>query len=169
MFISYSMFKSVIQEAIEDELEEQIEEMQGMPEFKTVDAFIEMKLDNDDLAYSFIELQALARNTSKSRLKDKRVTEASPEDISAVRNTLEKEMGFKYVGRQPVKQTRGFKSNSHGTSPWAGTGGGGSGFGSDFHGSTFTSFGGGPGAIGGGYKWDANDPKNLGMGAKRKK
>lgn len=162
-------FPHRIVEALDDDDEEAIAELMKQPEFKDIDAFIANKLDNDEFDYGFLELQALARNAARKRTHDKRVTNASKEDIDGVRKALEGGMGFQYVAREPIKRTRGHLSNSHGTHPFAGSGGGGSGFGSDRSGTTFTSFGGGPGAIGGGYEWDAADPKNLSMGSKRKK
>ena len=60
-------------------------------------------------------------------------------------------------------------SSAHGTSPYAGFGGGGSGMGSGREGPVGFGIGGGPGAIGSGQKWDANDPKNLRMGLGKRK
>lgn len=156
-------------ESQENETHEEIEELRTTPEFKDVDSFSAMKLDNDEFSYNFTELQALARNAAAKRTGNKGVTMPSQQDIASVRAALEGAMGFKYVPRPPVKDVRGARSNAHGTHPFAGSGGGGSGFGSDRGGGTFTSFGGGPGAVGGDYEWKADDPKNLGMGAKRKK
>ena len=170
MKLTIAAFKVLIKEALEKNVDDEVEELRTLPEYADVDSFATFKLENDDYEFSVVELHALARNITQSRMKGKRHIEtASPSDVAAVRQTLEKEMGFKYVVRSNLKQTRGFTSPAHGTNRWAGMGGGGSGFGSDFGGSTFTSFGGGPGAMGGGYDWDANDPKNLGMGAKKKR
>lgn len=168
MKLTISRLKHIIAEVLEGSAEEEISMLQNQPEFQDLDSFIASKLDNDELSYEFTELQALARNLARHRLKDRRVGEALPTDIANVRDTLEKQMGFKYIPRTPVKNVRGIRSNAHGTHPFAGSGGGGSGFGSDFNGSTFTGYGGGPGAIGGGYSWDPNDPRNLGMSAKRR-
>lgn len=77
-------------------------------------------------------------------------------------------IGLKFVPREPVKFVRGSMSSAHGSHPFAGSGGGGSGFSSDRSGPGFTSYGGGPGAVGGGYEWRADDPRNLSMGSKRK-
>jgi curved DNA-binding protein CbpA len=156
-------------EAQENETQDEIEELRHTPEFRDTDAFVAMKLDNDEFSYTFVELQALARNATAQRTGNRDVTVPSQTDVTRVRATLEGEIGFKYVPRQPIKDVRGARSNAHGTHPFAGSGGGGSGFGSDFNGGTFTSFGGGPGAVGGGYEWKADDPRNLGMSAKRKK
>jgi hypothetical protein len=161
--------RSIIAEEIETALDDQIEELRGEPEFASIDSFIESKIDDDVFDYNFLELHALARNITQRKLgKNVDVTEAAPSDINHVKTTLS-DMGFTFIGRKPVKNVRGFNSPSHGTHPFAGSGGGGSGFGSDFGGTTFTSYGGGPGALGGGYDWDPNDSKNLSMGSKRRR
>jgi curved DNA-binding protein CbpA len=163
--------KPSYKDTVESDTEETIGEMQAEPEFKNIDAFVEFKLSNDEYEYSFLELQALARNITIKRLNDPRITVPGRHDIDKVRNALENEIGFKYNARQPIKTVRGMSSPSHGTNRFAGMGGGGSGFGNNefFGGDGFTSFGGGAGAIGGKYEWDPNDPKNLAMGTKRKK
>jgi len=156
-------------EAMSGEVEDEIDELRQSPEFKSVDDFMAMKLDDDDFVYNFMELQALARNLAAQRTGDRRVTVPSPTDVAAVRKTLEDEFGFKYVPREPARDVRGSSSNSHGTHPFAGSGGGGSGFSSDREGGGgFTAFGGGPGALGGGYAWDPKDKKNLPMGSRRR-
>lgn len=156
-------------EAMSSDVEDEIAEMQRSPEFSSVDAFMNMKLDDEQYVYNFMELQALARNLAAQRTGDRRVTAPSPADIAAVRKELEGGVGFKYVPREPARDVRGSSSNSHGTHPFAGAGGGGSGFSSDREGGGgFTAFGGGPGALGGGYTWDPNDKKNLPMGSRRR-
>jgi len=160
--------KRIIHEALEEDLDDKIEAIRKEPNFSSVSAFMSAKFDDDDYEYDFIELQTLARNATSKRKGIKLISMASDVDIAAIKKELN-DMGFKFIGRQPSKKVRGFTSNAHGTHPFAGSGGGGSGFGSDFAGSTHTAFGGGPGAIGGGYTWDPNDKKNLPMGAKRKK
>ena len=156
-------------EARSNDTQDRIGAMQEEPEFRDADAFAAYKLDNDDFEYSFEELQALARNATARRTGNSDISMASPQDVASVRAALEGEMGFKYIARQPVKDVRGVQSSAHGTHPFAGAGGGGSGFGSDLGGGTFTSFGGGPGAVGGDYAWNPDDPKNLPMGAKKKR
>ncbi len=152
----------------EGDAQAQIDDLRDRPGFEDLDSFMTMKLDDDDLSYDFIELQALARNAASERV-GKRTNGADQVDIDKVRRVLDKEMGFKFIPRKPIKDVRGTQSGSHGTSPFAGMGGGGSGFGSDREGGNFTSFGGGPGAIGGKYDWDPNDKKNLPMGATKRK
>jgi hypothetical protein len=72
------------------------------------------------------------------------------------------EFGFEFKPRQVMKLPRSGK-NSHGTHPFAGMGGGGSGFGID------GSVGGkGPGNMGGKYDWNPDEKKNLPMGAARR-
>jgi hypothetical protein len=158
-----------MREGLEPEVDAHVEELRHEPEYRDTDAFTAHKLENDEFTYGFADLQALARNAAQRRTGDPRTATASEQDIKAIRQALEADVGFKYVAREPVKRTRGHLSNAHGTHPFAGAGGGGSGFGSDFGGTSFTSFGGGPGAVGGDYAWDPNDPKNLSMGTKRKK
>ncbi len=148
--------------------EAEIEALMSEPEFKTLDAFVNHKLDNDDYTFSAVELQALTRNAESTRI-GQRANVASQQAITTLKQELTADFGFKFVPRTPVKFVRGSMSPGHGTHPFASSGGGGSGFGSDFTGGTFTSFGGGPGAMGGGYTWDKDDPKNLPMGSKRVK
>ena len=163
------IIRSIIHETIEESIDDQIEDMRAHPEFKSLNAFIEAKLNDDVFDYDFMELHALGRNITQLKMgKKMTISEASPGILDQIKTSL-KDMGFTFVGRQPVKKTRGFKSSAHGTHPFAGSGGGGSGFGSDFGGTTFTSFGGGAGAVGGGYSWNADDKKNLPMGSKRKR
>ena len=149
-------------EAFEDEVEALMDE----PEFRSIEAFVNHKLDNDEYAFTATELQALARNAESKRI-GQRATMASPQATKALRNELTSDFGFSFSPREPVKFARGSMASGHGTHPFAGSGGGGSGFGSGLDGPSFTSFGGGPGAIGGGYAWDKDDPKNLSMGSKR--
>jgi len=140
----------------------------GAPEFKSVDAFANFKLDNDEYSFTAIELQALVRSIESKRLGHN-VNAVSPDAVTYVKTELVRDFGFEFVPRKPTKFARGSMSSSHGSHPMAGSGGGGSGFGSDFGGGTFTAFGGGPGAIGGGGSWSVDDDKNLKMGAGRKK
>lgn len=124
------------------------------------------KMENEEYEFTTVELQALAKNIASARLGYD-VDRVGSTDVKQVKDELVG-FGFKFIPRGAAKATRGHKSSAHGTHPFAGAGGGGSGFGSDFGGGTFTSFGGGPGAMGGEYKWDKNDSKNLPMGSKRK-
>lgn len=149
-----------------DELDDRIEDLRDMPEFESLDAFMNHKLDDDDLSFDFIELQALARNVASARL-GKRVEQANQSDTQHVRHELETGMGFKFISRVPTRDVRGASSNPNGTSPFAGMAGG-TGIGSDRSGPSFAAFGGGPGAIGSGVPWDANDSKNLRMSPKRR-
>jgi len=155
-------------ENLEDDVEDQIDELCSTPEYKSVNDFLEYKLNNEEYEFNFIELQALARNETKARTGDKRTSAASQKETESIKDVLVRDYGFEFIPREKLKQTRGFTSPLNGKSRWAGQGGGGSGFGSDFGGSTFTSFGGGAGAMGGGGTWDKNSSRNLGMGAGRK-
>jgi len=153
---------------LEPAVEEEIEELRTQPEFKDVQAFAQHKLDNEDLEFGFVELQALARNATQARTGNRSTTLASDRDVRAIKDELVSAIGFRYVPRGVVRNVRGHTSPSHGSHPLKGMAGG-SGFGSDFTGTTFTSFGGGPGAIGGEYDWDPESERNLPMGAKRKR
>ncbi len=157
----------VIAEALEDELELQIAELAEEPEFSSVEDFVQSKMDNEEDTFSVVELQALSRATFATTTGHE-VSEVPFQHVKAVRDEVEG-YGLRYVPRAAVRKTRGHLSSAHGTHPFAGSGGGGTGFGSGWGGMSFTSFGGGPGAVGGGYKWDPNDPKNLAMGSKRRK
>lgn len=152
----------------DDFFEEQVDELRSQLEFKDVLSFVEAKLDNDDYSFSTAELQALSRNVDKRHMKHD-VDVASPQTVAKIKDELTKEYGFKFQARTPPKHFRGSMSSGHGRHPFAGSGGGGSGFGSDMSGTSFTSFGGGPGAIGSGVEWSASDDKNLSMGSRRRK
>lgn len=154
--------------AVAQDLDDDIESMRRTPEFKTLDSFMEYKFDDDDLTFDWIELQALARNAAERRLNKQNVV-PGPKDIESVKDVLVKQMGFKFKPREPERSIRGATDNSHGTHPFAGSGGGGSGFSSDRGGGGgFTSFGGGPGAIGGKYAWKSDDSRNFPMGSRKK-
>ena len=168
MKITISELRQIIREVLEDDVEDQIEELQGQPEFKSVEVFADMKLVNEDFEYNFIELQALARNEdqrSVSRSKS-RVSTASKTTVDRIRNELDG-LGFKFVGRAPLKSVRGIRSGIHGSSPYAGMHSG-SGMGINSAGPVGFRMGGGPGAMGSGKKWDASAPGNLSMGARRR-
>ena len=147
MKLSVRELRVIIREVLEKDVEAQIEDLQEEPEFTSVEKFIETKLDDDDYSYSFIELQALARNIDQTTKKNKRlrVGDASMKTVDVVRAQLDG-MGFKFIGREKLQKTRGFKSSAHGTSPFAGTSGG-SGIGDGG-----LRIGGGPGAMGGGKR-----------------
>lgn len=164
MKIRLSELRQIIREVLEGDIEAQIEELQGQPEFGSVEMFADMKLDNDEYDYNFIELQALARNIDQAATEEL-VATASQATINKVRGELEG-LGFKFIGRAPVKKVRGVTSSVHGTSPFVGMHGG-SGAGG-FGGEAGFGMGGGPGAMGSGKKWDASAPGNLSMGARRR-
>lgn len=164
MKIRLGDLRRIIREVLEGDVEGQIEELQGEPEFKSVEAFAGMKLDNDEFEYNFVELQALARNIDQEATENP-VATASQATINGVRGELEG-LGFKFVGRAPVKRVRGVTSSVHGTSPFVGMHGG-SGAGG-FGGEAGFGMGGGPGAMGSGKKWVASAPGNLPMGSRRR-
>lgn len=145
MKIRLGDLRNIIREVLEGDVEAQIEELQGEPEFADLEAFVAMKLDNDETSYNFVELQALARNIDAAKIVDKKrkISSASPATTSMVRDELDG-YGLKFIGREAIKATRGFTSSTHGTSPFAGMSGG-SGIGDGG-----LRMGGGPGAMGSG-------------------
>jgi hypothetical protein len=155
----------------DDAFDDDIDSLVKQPEFRDLDTFVNYKLDNEEFEFSTQELQALVLNTEKKRLGHN-VSSVSSGATSNIRSILVNDYGFKFIPRVPVKFARGGMASSHGTNPYAGMGGGGSGAGSDFSkhaGGGFHGMGGGPGAMGGGYDWDKNDKRNLPMGASKKK
>jgi hypothetical protein len=152
--------KKFIFESLEESIEEQIDELRLSPEMQSLDTFINYKLDNEELSYNWIELQALSRNLTAQNAKFNKdysdaVSAASPYIIHTVRKTLEEEMGFEFIPREKMKDVRGFSSNPHGSNRWVGNHGG----------SGFIDH---VGAMGGKYNWSSSDSKNLSMGAKKK-
>ncbi len=148
--------------------EDEIEEMRASPEFADLDTYVSYKLDNDETAVNWMELQALARNFAAMRTGHPDAM-AGKADINAMKAELDG-YGFTFTPREVSRSVRGATSNSHGTHPFANSGGGGSGFSSDRGGGGgFTSFGGGPGAIGGGVPWDKSSSRNLPMGSARRR
>ena len=170
MKIRLSELRRVVREVLEGDLEERIEELQVSPEFQSVQAFVDYKVDSEEYEYDFAELQALARNEAQKKVGGKKLTVSVPPQgtIDKIRRELEVEWGFKFVGRQPVRKGRGFTSPSHGKHPGAGMSAG-SGMGSNITGPVGFGMGGGPGAMGGGYKWDAGSKRDLSMGAGKRR
>ena len=164
MKITIGRLRSIISEVLEKEAESEIDALRSEPQMQDIKSFATFKLENDEYEYGFAELQALARNISSIRLNRRDLSEPSQIDVNNVKKELAA-IGFKFVVREPIKQTRGYKT-ALGTHPFANSGGGGSGFGS----GGFTASGGGPGAIGSGRAWgDPEDPGDLKMGAGRRK
>lgn len=153
----------MILETLEDDVEEQIDELRSMPEFSDIDAFVAAKLDDDQYEFNYVELQALARNQTQATSGDKRTGAASQTTTEKIRSILVNDYGFKFVGREKLKQTRGFTSPLNGKNRWAGQGGGGSGFSSGG-----LKMGGGSGTAGGKTAWSRDSSRNLSMGAGRK-
>ena len=152
-----SELRQVIREILEAEVEKEIEELQNDVAFQDVGSFIESKLENEEFDYSFVELQALARNEMHKSIGGKKSHVASPSQsvVDRIKDELNG-MGFKFVGREPIRKGRGFTSPSHGKNPFASM-------------SAGSGMGGGPGAMGGGYKWDSSSKRDLSMGAGRKR
>lgn len=168
MQITLGTLRKIITEALDQELSDQIEELMLEPYTSSVESFVEFKLENEETDFTPAELQAIAKNIWLEDGGDERGI-VPVRYVKIVKAELIDGYGMKFIPREPTRKTRGFNSSYYGTHPFAGSGAGGSGFGTGFDGPSFTSFGGGPGAIGGGYKWDPDDPKNLSMGSKRKK
>lgn len=166
---SLFLLRTLIKEALDANIEEQVQEIIGEPEYKSVESLAEFKIENDETTFSTAEVHAVVRNMMKPELGkyQKMISESDPTKVKFVIRELES-YGFLYKPLQPIKSVRGVTSNPHGKNPFVGMGGGGSGFGSDFGGSTFTSFGGGPGAMGSGTKWDPTARTSLPMGSRRK-
>jgi len=144
----------------DDAFDEEVEELRAMPEFESFETFVNYKLDNDEEEFSAAELQALARNY-QSAIAGRNVEKASTTLTKDIKAELLK-IGFKFVARENVKGFRGSMSSAHGSNPFAGTGGGGSGFSSGD-----LKLGGGSGAIGGKRAWGTG-PGDLTMGTKKK-
>lgn len=142
-------------DSVEVNREEEIVEMMELPEYASVEAFASFLYDDERESFTDVELQAVARNETGIHAPNAMQVRNVKDDLIGY--------GFTFVPRQPVKQFRGARSNAHGTHPFAGSGGGGTGFSSGGLG-----LGTGPGAIGGKTPWDANSTKNLPMGSKRK-
>jgi hypothetical protein len=77
---------------------EQIEELAENPEYATVESFIQFCVDDERVAFTHIELRALALNTKTSGSK--------------VRTELEAK-GLGLQVREIPRKTRGFTANSH--------------------------------------------------------
>jgi hypothetical protein len=149
--------------------EDDIEELRNSPEYKSLESFVQYKMDDEQEAYTTEELQALTRNID---FKNRKLYNALPPSqlVSDVKEELSS-YGLKFIPRNAIKHFRGAMSNAHGTSPFAGTVGGGSGVnttkGNPREIAGF-GIGGGMGVMGGGYDWDASDKKNLPMGSRRR-
>lgn len=131
------------------------------PEYESIEAFVQFKLDDETTEFTFEEVHALARVAD---YRVRRLPQALPPThlVQAVREQLIA-YGLKPKSREVERHFRGAMSNAHGANPHAGFGGGGTGMGTDKEGPTGFGFGGGPGAMGGGYKWEKNDSRNLKM------
>jgi hypothetical protein len=125
MKITIGRLRSIISEVLEKEAESEIDELRSEPQTQDIKSFTDFKLDNNEYEYGFAELQALARNLSAIRLNRTDLSEPSPIDVDKVKKELA-DIGFTFVGRKPIKQTRGYKT-ALGTHPFANSGGGGSG------------------------------------------
>lgn len=189
MRITVGDIRRLIRETLEDDIEETIRDRFEEPEFDSIPEFVAFKVNNDEKTYDLVELHVLARKKMmKARpgvfdLRDRFPTSPSKVIIDEVhweiyealetmkddpKSRVDKRYELNYVPRTPPQTSRGFTSNPHGRHPFAGQGGGGTGFSTSFGGGGgFTSYGGGPGAVGG-YVWKSGDKKNLPMGSRRK-
>lgn len=141
-----------------DDDDDPVDALAGMPEYASVEDFVD---SIEDDAFSHVDLQALARRRHG-------VPSPSQPQLRALRAELES-YGLRLLPREPPKEVRGVTSSVNGRHPFAGSGGGGTGFSTSWGAGGFTSFGGGPGAIGGGYDWNARDGRNLPMSAGRRR
>ncbi|NDE18421.1 hypothetical protein EBZ80_26280, partial [bacterium] len=95
MKLSIGELRSIIREVLEKDVEAQIEDLQeelkDIKSIKDLEAFVTMKLDNDEDSYNFVELQALARNIDAAAkdLEKWEISSASLATTSMVRNELE--------------------------------------------------------------------------------
>jgi hypothetical protein len=149
-------------ETADSNFEDEIKQLRKDPEYKNLETFVSYKFDDEQSTYTAVELQALVRNVD---FNDRRMFDALPPNqlINDVKEELSS-YGLKLVPREKVKHFRGSMSSAHGSSPFAGTVGGGSGF---MNGG-YLGIGGGPGIISTGEKWDASSPRNLPMGSRRR-
>jgi hypothetical protein len=142
--------------------DEKLKELMEMPEYENINAFVEYKIDNEEDYFTTEDLQSLSRVYDFAIRK---ISNAMPPQqlVKNIKNELIS-YGLKFIPREPTKHIRGALSSAHGSSPYAGFGGGGSGMSSGGIG-----MGGGPGVAGGKYSWDSkNTEKNLPMGSRRK-
>jgi hypothetical protein len=145
-------------EVEERHFEESIEDLMNSPEFDSVEAFIEYKLDDENYEVTAKELQALTR---KLDLDERGIVGALPPAtlVSRIKTELT-DLGFTFVAREKVKDFRGSFSAAHGKNRFAGMGGGGSGVSNGGIG-----LGSGPGVVANsGRTIDANDPSSLDYG-----
>jgi len=94
MKLSIGELRSIIREVLEKDVEAQIEDLQeelkDIKSIKDLEAFVTMKLDNDEDSYNFVELQALARNIDAAAkdLEKWEISSASLATTSMVRIIL---------------------------------------------------------------------------------
>ena len=136
----------------------EVKELSEMPEFVSVEAFAESKIDDDDYTFSATELNALVLGIYGSTGEGVSLKDIKQELIS---------IGLKFQPREPSKHVRGFGSPVHGSNRYAGNAAG-SGMGMGREGPVGFGMGGGVGSMGGKYNWDADSKKNLPMGSKRR-
>lgn len=157
------------EQRVSNQFDDDIDELRSSPEMKSIEDFVQYKIDDEDTTFTALELQTLARNID---FKQRKIKNALPPQniVNSVRTELES-YGLKFIPREKIRHFRGAMSSAHGSSPYAGFVGGGSGFSTekgDPHSIMGLGIGGGMGVIGGGYNWDPNDKKNLPIrGSKR--
>jgi len=83
----------------------EISQLAVLPEYKTVELFIQFCEEDDREEFTHVELRALALNTQQSGSKIRPMLEAA---------------GLTLAARLPEKKVRGFGSNSH--DRWSGPG-----------------------------------------------
>lgn len=140
---------------VNNQFESDVLQMMSEPEYKTIDAFVQYKFDDEQDTFTATELQALARNID---YKTRKLKGALPPQglVTSIKQELES-YGLKLQQRETTKHFRGSMSNAHGSNPFAGMGGG----------SGFTEV---PSRLHSkkqGFIYDPNDPRSLRMSKRR--
>lgn len=158
-------------------LEDQIELAMADQENQSLDARIDYAIETGDTEFTTADVQAIARNMAAQMpdladldLERLKYMRSFVELVRRIRLTLINDWGMKFIERKRVDHSRrGSSSPAHGRHPFADSGGGGSGMGSDRSGPVGFGMGGGPGTMKGGDTWDANNPRNLPMGGAKRR
>lgn len=149
----------------DQQFQQTVEELSELPEYESVETFVQYKIDDEDETFSTVDLNAIAMHQAEGNIPSEKLVKTIKAELIGY--------GLKFVPRQPTKFVRGVLSPKNGTNRFADMPGGGSGVGRDagFGGTStgFFSYGYGPGAVGGKYDWQSGDKRNLPMGAGRVK
>lgn len=139
---------------VNNQFESDVLQLMSEPEYKSVDAFIQYKFDDEQDTFTAAELQALVRNID---YKTRKLKGALPPQglVTSIKQELES-YGLKLQQRETTKHFRGSMSNAHGSNPFAGMGGG----------SGFTEVPSWLHSKKQGFIYDPNDPRSLRMSKK---